>query len=132
MPLPGCRPVDRSFLFAMETFRICWSERFVLIAVLLLVKLEFLPCRLCRFCTFLSLELSLIDTVKRAVQYWLDKSTIHVVPRWLFFGFLLFLFFLRIYLVQGYFIVAYGLGIFLFFNFIETRLLLFLEPLDHK
>jgi Rer1 family len=38
---------------------------------------------------------------------------------------LLALFFLRIYLVQGYFIVAYGLGIFLLNNFIA-----FLSPLD--
>lgn len=64
-------------------------------------------------------------TVKRAVQYWLDKSTIHIVPRWSFFVFLLTLFFLRIYLVQGYFIVAYGLGIFLLNNFIA-----FLSPLE--
>mmetsp|Transcript_50708 Transcript_50708/g.122326 ORF Transcript_50708/g.122326 Transcript_50708/m.122326 type:complete len:199 (+) Transcript_50708:109-705(+) len=62
---------------------------------------------------------------KRLVQYWLDKSTIHVVPRWALFGFLLCLFFLRIYLIQGYFIVAYGLGIFLLNNFIA-----FLSPLE--
>mmetsp|Transcript_17955 Transcript_17955/g.40789 ORF Transcript_17955/g.40789 Transcript_17955/m.40789 type:complete len:151 (-) Transcript_17955:1968-2420(-) len=35
------------------------------------------------------------------------------------------LFFLRIYMIQGYFIVAYGLGIFLLNNFIA-----FLSPLD--
>eukprot|EP00565_Helicotheca_tamesis_P005619 CAMPEP_0185723140 /NCGR_PEP_ID=MMETSP1171-20130828/79_1 /TAXON_ID=374046 /ORGANISM="Helicotheca tamensis, Strain CCMP826" /LENGTH=199 /DNA_ID=CAMNT_0028390805 /DNA_START=42 /DNA_END=641 /DNA_ORIENTATION=+ len=63
--------------------------------------------------------------LKRAVQYWLDKSTIHVVPRWCGFMVLLGLFFLRVYLVQGYFIVAYGLGIFLLNNFIA-----FLSPLD--
>lgn len=64
-------------------------------------------------------------SVKRAVQYWLDKSTIHIVPRWVVFGVVLALFFLRIYLIQGYFIVAYGLGIFLLNNFIA-----FLSPLD--
>jgi hypothetical protein len=63
--------------------------------------------------------------IKRAIQYWLDKSTIHVVPRWIGFGVLLLLFFLRIYFVQGYFIVAYGLGIFLLNNFIA-----FLSPLE--
>jgi len=63
--------------------------------------------------------------VRRAVQYWLDKSTIHVVPRWILFAVVLALFFLRIYLIQGYFIVAYGLGIFLLNNFIA-----FLSPLD--
>ena len=64
-------------------------------------------------------------SVKRAFQYWLDKSTIHIVPRWSVFFFCLFLFFLRVYLVQGYFIVAYGLGIFLLNNFIA-----FLTPLE--
>ena len=68
---------------------------------------------------------SCLVAVKRAVQYWLDKSTIHTVPRWIFFGVVLSLFFLRIYLVQGYFIVAYGLGIFLLNNFIA-----FLSPLE--
>ena len=65
------------------------------------------------------------SSVRRAVQYWLDKSTIHVVPRWTLFAVVLALFFLRIYLIQGYFIVAYGLGIFLLNNFIA-----FLSPLD--
>lgn len=64
-------------------------------------------------------------TMKRAVQYWLDKSTIHVVPRWVAFVVILLLFFLRVYLIQGYFIVAYGLGIFLLNNFIA-----FLSPLE--
>jgi len=63
--------------------------------------------------------------IKRVIQYWLDKSTIHVVPRWVTFVVLLALFFLRVYLVQGYFIVAYGLGIFLLNNFIA-----FLSPLE--
>ena len=63
--------------------------------------------------------------VKRAVQYWLDKSTIHLVPRWIGFCVILAFFFLRIYLAQGYFIVAYGLGIYLLNNFIA-----FLSPLE--
>lgn len=62
---------------------------------------------------------------RRLIQYWLDKSTIHIVPRWTVFLLLLFLFSLRIYAVQGYFIVAYGLGIFLLNNFIA-----FLSPLE--
>jgi hypothetical protein len=59
------------------------------------------------------------------MQYWLDKSTIHTMPRWGIFGFVLFLFSLRIYLVQGYFIIAYGYGIYLLNNFIA-----FLSPLE--
>ena len=73
----------------------------------------------------LSLCKPLLYPVNRVIQYWLDKSTIHVVPRWCLFVFLLALFFLRIYIVQGYFIVAYGLGIFLLNNFIA-----FLSPLE--
>lgn len=65
------------------------------------------------------------ENVRRVLQYWLDKSTIHVVPRWMGFSVLLAIFFLRIYVVQGYFIVAYGLGIFLLNNFIA-----FLSPLE--
>lgn len=65
------------------------------------------------------------QSVRRAIQYWLDKSTIHIVPRWTAFTTILALFFLRIYLIQGFFIVAYGLGIFLLNNFIA-----FLSPLD--
>ncbi|GAX26941.1 hypothetical protein FisN_9Lh243 [Fistulifera solaris] len=63
--------------------------------------------------------------LQRAIQYWLDKSTIHTGPRWVFFAFVLALFFLRIYMANGYFIVAYGLGIFLLNNFIA-----FLSPMD--
>lgn len=63
--------------------------------------------------------------LRRAAQYWLDKSTIYPLQRWIGFVALLSLFFLRIYVVQGYFIVAYGLGIFLLNNFIA-----FLSPLE--
>eukprot|EP00567_Pseudictyota_dubia_P015438 CAMPEP_0197447002 /NCGR_PEP_ID=MMETSP1175-20131217/11767_1 /TAXON_ID=1003142 /ORGANISM="Triceratium dubium, Strain CCMP147" /LENGTH=196 /DNA_ID=CAMNT_0042978181 /DNA_START=185 /DNA_END=775 /DNA_ORIENTATION=- len=65
------------------------------------------------------------ENVRRVLQYWLDKSTIHIIPRWMFFSFLLAIFFLRIYVIQGFFIVAYGLGIFLLNNFIA-----FLSPLE--
>lgn len=63
--------------------------------------------------------------LRRAYQYWLDKSTIYPVQRWIAFVAILALFFFRIYLIQGYFIVAYGLGIFLLNNFIA-----FLSPLE--
>lgn len=88
--------------------------------------------RFCFFCViFLYLLLYFLPyphtltPVNRAIQYWLDKSTIHIAPRWTVFVVLLALFFLRVYVVQGYFIVAYGLGIFLLNNFIA-----FLSPLE--
>jgi hypothetical protein len=48
-----------------------------------------------------------------------------VLPRWIFFAVIFAFFFIRVYLIQGFFIVAYGLGIFLLNNFIA-----FLSPLD--
>merc|ERR1712085_148166 len=50
---------------------------------------------------------------------------VHTGPRWITFLILLFILSLRIYVIQGFFIVAYGLGIFLLNNFIA-----FLSPLD--
>lgn len=64
-------------------------------------------------------------SAQRITQHWLDKSTIHIYPRWALFCFSLFLFFLRVYYIQAYFIVAYGLGIYLLNNFIA-----FLSPLE--
>lgn len=65
------------------------------------------------------------SNARRIIQYWLDKSTIHTGPRWATFCALVLLFALRIYFAQGYFIVAYGLGIYLLNNFIA-----FLSPLE--
>ena len=56
-------------------------------------------------------------------QYLLDRITPFVTLRWLFNLFLLIIFFLRIFILQGFYIVAYGLGIFLLNQFI-----LFLTP----
>ncbi|CAF2521130.1 unnamed protein product [Rotaria sp. Silwood2] len=56
-------------------------------------------------------------------QYLLDRMTPFISLRWLFNLILLALFFLRIFLAQGFYIIAYGLGIFLLNQFI-----LFLTP----
>ncbi|KAG0459986.1 hypothetical protein HPP92_023114 [Vanilla planifolia] len=49
----------------------------------------------------------------RSFQYYLDRSTPHPVERWL--GTLVFalIYLLRVYLLQGFYIVTYGLGIYL-------------------
>jgi hypothetical protein len=57
------------------------------------------------------------------IQYYLDRVTPYLTFRWLFNLFLLIIIFLRIYFAQGYYIIAYGLGIFLLNQFI-----LFLTP----
>jgi len=51
-------------------------------------------------------------------QVFLDRSTVHLVPRWIAFAAAVGLYGLRVYLIQGWFIVTYGLGIFLLNNFI--------------
>ena len=54
----------------------------------------------------------------RKVQYLLDKSSPHVLFRWLGFAVLLSLYLLRVFLLNGWFIVTYGLGIYLLNNLI--------------
>mmetsp|Transcript_5539 Transcript_5539/g.16325 ORF Transcript_5539/g.16325 Transcript_5539/m.16325 type:complete len:183 (+) Transcript_5539:96-644(+) len=57
-------------------------------------------------------------SIQRTFQQILDRSTVHVVPRWLGLAAALCVYALRIYTVRGWFIVTYGLGIFLLNNLI--------------
>ncbi|KAL6517310.1 Protein rer1b [Orobanche minor] len=57
-------------------------------------------------------------------QYYLDKSTPHALYRWIGTFFLLLLYAVRVYFVQGFYIVSYGLGI-----YILNLLIGFLSPL---
>ena len=59
------------------------------------------------------------------IQHWLDRSTIHPWPRWVGFIAVMMIFSIRVYVTEGFYIIAYGLGIFLLNNFIA-----FLTPLD--
>ena len=54
----------------------------------------------------------------RKHQYYLDKSTVWPKTRWAVFFGLLFFYMLRTYLLNGWFIVTYGLGIYLLNLFI--------------
>jgi len=63
--------------------------------------------------------------VGRVIQHWLDRSTIHLLPRWICFAFMILIFALRVYMTEGFYIIAYGLGIYLLNNFIA-----FLSPLE--
>lgn len=49
----------------------------------------------------------------RKFQYYLDKSTPHPVARWLGSIFVAAIYCLRVYFLQGFYIVTYGLGIYL-------------------
>ncbi|KAI6712436.1 RER1 protein [Diplocarpon mali] len=61
--------------------------------------------------------------MQRQYQAWLDKSTPYVPYRWVGTGTLLVIFFLRIFVAQGWYIVAYSLGIYLLNLFLA-----FLQP----
>lgn len=56
-------------------------------------------------------------------QYLLDKSSPHVLYRWISFVVIFALYFLRVYFLNGWFIVTYGLGIYLL-----NQLIGFLSP----
>lgn len=51
--------------------------------------------------------------VSRKFQYYLDKSTPHITGRWLGTLSIALIYALRVYIVQGFYIVSYGLGIYL-------------------
>lgn len=61
--------------------------------------------------------------VSRRYQHLLDKSTPHVLRRWIGFAAIVFIYALRVYFVQGFYIITYGLGI-----YILQLLLAFLSP----
>ncbi|KAL5556935.1 hypothetical protein UlMin_039171 [Ulmus minor] len=61
--------------------------------------------------------------VSRRYQHLLDKSTPHVLNRWISCLALAFVYALRVYLVEGFYIVSYGLGI-----YILNLLIGFLSP----
>lgn len=51
--------------------------------------------------------------VSRVFQYYLDRSTPHTLGRWLGTLAIAIVYTLRVYLLQGFYIVTYGLGIYL-------------------
>ncbi|GMH06397.1 hypothetical protein Nepgr_008237 [Nepenthes gracilis] len=61
--------------------------------------------------------------VSQRYQHFLDKSTPHVLGRWIGFCAVAFLYVLRVYYVEGFYIVSYGLGI-----YVLNLLIAFLSP----
>lgn len=62
--------------------------------------------------------------VWRRYQYFLDKTTPHAVYRWIGTLVVALIYILRVYYVQGFYIISYGLGIYLL-----NLLIGFLSPL---
>jgi len=54
-----------------------------------------------------------LEKLTRAAQHYVDKTTIWVKSRWAAFVLLLALYALRIYVRRGFFVVTYGLGIYM-------------------
>ncbi|CAN6541626.1 hypothetical protein ACFX2I_018323 [Malus domestica] len=69
----------------------------------------------------------------RAFQYYLDRSTPHTVNRWLGTLVVAMIYILRVYYVQGFYVVSYGLGIYilnLLIGFFSPKVDPELESLD--
>lgn len=62
-------------------------------------------------------------TISQRYQHFLDKSTPYILNRWIAFFFIFFVYSLRVFLVQGFYVVSYGLGI-----YILNLLIAFLSP----
>jgi Rer1 family len=63
--------------------------------------------------------------LQRQFQTYLDRSVPHTTGRWIVFALLLILYGFRVFMLQGFYIVTYGLGIYLL-----NHLIGFLSPLD--
>jgi hypothetical protein len=55
----------------------------------------------------------LIDSMSQKWQYILDKLSPQIAARWVMMLVVVSLYFLRVYFLNGWFIVTYGLGIYL-------------------
>lgn len=61
--------------------------------------------------------------VSQRYQYYLDKATPFVLRRWVYFGVVAFVYLIRVIVLEGFYIVSYGLGIYVLNLFIA-----FLSP----
>ncbi|KAF5961357.1 hypothetical protein HYC85_002566 [Camellia sinensis] len=59
-------------------------------------------------------------------QHLLDKSTLHVLHRWITFAAIVTIYIIKVYLVQGFYIMSYGLRI-----YILNLLIGFISPKTH-
>lgn len=62
-------------------------------------------------------------TLSQRYQHLLDKSTPQVLHRWIFFAVIALIYVIRVFMVQGFYIITYALGI-----YIIQLLIAFLSP----
>ena len=73
------------------------------------------------------------DDFSKAFQYYLDRSTPHTLYRWLGTLAVALIYVLRVYIVQGFYVVSYGVGIYilnLMIGFLSPKVDPELEALD--
>jgi hypothetical protein len=63
------------------------------------------------------------ESISRKYQYVMDKSSPHILYRWIIFTLVFVLYLTRVYFLNGWFIVTYGLGIYML-----NQLIGFLSP----
>lgn len=63
------------------------------------------------------------ESISRKYQYVMDKSSPHILYRWIIFAVVFALYLTRVYFLNGWFIVTYGLGIYML-----NQLIGFLSP----
>lgn len=71
--------------------------------------------------------------LSRTFQYFLDRSTPHTVQRWLGTLAVATIYVLRVYYIQGFYVISYGLGIYLLnllIGFLSPKVDPELEALD--
>lgn len=67
---------------------------------------------------------SVATKIGRIYQTWLDKTVPLLIPRWISFGLLYILYFIRVFILQGWYIVSYALAIYhlnLFIAFLSPK-----------
>ncbi|XP_027092458.1 protein RER1A [Coffea arabica] len=64
-----------------------------------------------------------VFSMSRGYQHMLDKSTPQVLNRWIFLVVIAFIYAVRVYFVEGFYIITYGLGI-----YVLQLLIAFLSP----
>ena len=63
------------------------------------------------------------SAIARKWQHWLDLSAPHTAPRWMLTAVVVLIYCLRVYLINGWYIITYGLGI-----YVLNLLIGFLSP----
>lgn len=75
------------------------------------------------------------ESFSRKYQYVMDKSSPHVLYRWILFAVVFLLYVTRVYFLNGWFIVSYGLGIYMLnqlIGFISPQVIVFYAILARK